>query len=90
MLFMAEEPAHMRQSSLGVAADGPGTQPIYANLSSVLRIRFEQSRDPADLDAAIEYGQAAVAANSPGTVYHAPSLSNLSIALIRRSSRPQL
>jgi CHAT domain len=75
------------RAALDVAADGPGTQPVYANLSGVLRIRFEQSRDPADLDAAIQYGQAAVAANPPGTVYHAPSLSNLSSALIRRFQR---
>lgn len=72
------------QAALGLGAEAPGTQPIYANLSGVMRIRFEQDRDPADLDAAIEYGQAATAANPPGTVYHAPSLSNLGIALIRR------
>jgi hypothetical protein len=60
---------------------------ILALLSDALCRRFERAGAAADLDAAVEAGQAAVAAAPPGHPDLPASLSNLALALESRSDR---
>jgi tetratricopeptide (TPR) repeat protein len=64
--------------------DDPDRPGRLSNLSSVLRARFEQTRDPADLDAAITAAQAAADAAPDDDPERAVILANLANALYVR------
>ncbi|MBO3737551.1 hypothetical protein [Actinoplanes flavus] len=79
----------LRQALAGTPADSPDRAGGLANLSGALHQRFTAFGDPADLDACVDYGQAAGDAAKPGSDAYAISRTNLAASLRLRFDRRQ-